>query len=36
MSDRIDYSGLQGLVDEGHEQSEKKTARKGWLGRSKK
>lgn len=33
MSDRIDYSGLSGLVDGGHEQADKKKARKGWLGR---
>ena len=29
----VDYSGLQGLVDEGHKQAEKRNARKGWFGR---
>jgi hypothetical protein len=34
MGTHIDYSGLQGLVDEGHKEAEKKEARKGWAGRA--
>lgn len=34
MGTHIDYSGLQGLVDEGHREAEEKQARKGWLGRA--
>ena len=34
MSSHIDYSGLQGLVDEGHKEAEKKRARKGGVRRA--
>ena len=34
MSSRIDYSGLQGLMDEGHKEAERKQAKKGAFGRA--